>query len=61
MEKDAKSLFSDLGESNKVRLTLAVTPAVKDELKRQARELGVSPSAYVAVIVGERRMNQQGW
>lgn len=41
-------------QSEKERLTLWVTPRVKEELKRQAKEVGVSASAYVSVLVGER-------
>lgn len=40
--------------SDKERITLWVAPKVKEELKRQAREVGVSASAYVSVLVAER-------
>lgn len=41
-------------KSDKERLTLWVSPKIKDELKRQAREAGVSASAYVSVLVADR-------
>lgn len=40
--------------SDKERLTLWLTPSIKDELKRQAKSVGVSASAYVSVLVSER-------
>lgn len=52
---DSQVFTSAKPGSDKVRLTLNVAPSVKDELKRQAKDLGVSPSAYIAVLVGERR------
>lgn len=50
-EKDG---FGASGRGDKVRLTLWLEPRVKDALKAQAASLGVSASAYVAVLVGER-------
>ena len=52
--------YEDMGRSERVRLTLRLTPAVRDELKRQARLTGVSPSAYVSVLVNERRDRFKG-
>lgn len=46
--------FGARGKGDKVRLTLWLEPRVKDALKAQAASLGVSASAYVAVLVGER-------
>lgn len=40
--------------TDKVRMTLLLKSEVKEELKKQAKELGVSPSAYVSVLVSER-------
>lgn len=42
------------GESDKVRMTLLLKPGIKEELKRQAKEMGVSPSAYISVLVGSK-------
>lgn len=46
--------FGAFGRGDKVRLTLWLEPRVKDALKEQASTLGVSSSAYVSVLVGER-------
>ena len=54
MEKQVKPDFEEMGESKKVRLTLWVDPLVKETLKRQASEAGVTASAYVSVIVMTR-------
>ena len=42
------------GDSDKVRMTLLLKPKIKEQLKKQAKEMGVSPSAYIAVIVGSK-------
>lgn len=47
--------FQALGETKKERMTLQLAPSIKEELKRQAAAAGVSPSAYIAVIVSERK------
>lgn len=39
----------------KERMTLWVNKAVKDELKKQAKESGVSASAYISMLVSERK------
>lgn len=44
--------------SDKERLTLWLTPSIKDELKRQAKSVGVSASAYVSVLVSERAVSR---
>lgn len=49
-----KDEFYASGRGEKVRLTLWIEPRVKDALKEQAASLGVSASAYVSVLVGER-------
>ncbi len=54
MMMDKKPDYSSMGDSGKVRLTLLVSPAVKDALKKQAAEAGVSASAYVSVLAMER-------
>lgn len=46
--------FEAIGRGEKVRLTLWLEPNVRDALKAQAASLGVSASAYVSVLVGER-------
>lgn len=46
--------FSKLNEGEKVRLTLHVTPQIKNELKRQASSIGMSASALVSFMVDER-------
>jgi hypothetical protein len=47
-------------DNEKSRLTLYVDQNVKDELKKQAREHGVSASAYVSMIVMQARDKRQG-
>lgn len=42
------------GDSDKVRMTLLLKPEIKEKLKQQAKAMGVSPSAYIAVLVGSR-------
>lgn len=54
-----KAGFDAIGRGEKVRLTLWLEPNVRDALKAQAASLGVSASAYVSVLVGER-MNGEG-
>lgn len=49
-----KAGFETIGRGEKVRLTLWLEPSVRDALKAQAASLGVSASAYVSVLVGER-------
>lgn len=53
-ETDAGVYDDAASSSDKKRLTLWVSPKVKEELKRQAHNAGVSASAYVAVLVAER-------
>ena len=43
----------------KTRLTLWVDGKVKEELKRQARELGISASAYVSIIAMQRKKEEE--
>ena len=57
---DRTTDYEGMGRSERVRLTLRLTPAVRDELKRQARLTGVSPSAYESVLVNERRDRFKG-
>lgn len=40
--------------AKKERLTLYIDSAVKEELKRQAKESGVSASALVSMLISER-------
>lgn len=40
---------------DKKRMTLYLDERVKDELKKQAREHGVSASAYVSMLVMSKR------
>lgn len=42
-------------DGNKSRLTLWLEDRVKDELKEQARDMGVSASAYISVLVMQNR------
>lgn len=42
-------------ETSKTRLTLYVDDHVKEELKKQSRDYGMSASAYVTMLVMERR------
>lgn len=46
-------------ENEKSRLTLWMAKNVKDELKRQAKNSGVSPSAYLSMIIMERKRQEQ--
>lgn len=42
-------------DDGKKRMTLYLDQHVKDELKRQAKDCGVSVSAYVSMIVMSKR------
>ena len=53
--RDDFRAMSETSPTPKKRMTLLLAPEVKDELKRQAREAGVSPSAYVSVLVSQQR------
>ena len=55
-----KAGFDAIGRGEKVRLTLWLEPSVRDSLKAQAASLGVSASAYVSVLVGERMKDESG-
>lgn len=47
----AQTDYAALGESQKERLVLRIAPVVKEALKTRASELGLSPSAYVTMLV----------
>lgn len=49
----------DAVQDKKSRLTLWMSDSVKDELKKQARENGVSASAYISMLISERRRSQK--
>lgn len=45
--------FGTMEQGDKVRLVLRMKPSMKDALVGKARDLGVSPSAYVALLVNQ--------
>jgi hypothetical protein len=43
----------------KTRLTLWVDKKISYEIKKQAKERGVSASAYISLIVAERKIEEK--